>query len=176
MFWKLEEARFRQELVASGAVAGLYVDSAQPGAGKVWIITAAGYYPDAAETRVVSFYKMTASGNIFCILNPISLALNPARATFISEGMEYILFPGEYIRARRDAATAGSVMLLNLQIIEIDLPLYTYDEPQIVKRQMKALSTIRSRLGGGLGSSSSGGGVVPPEGGGGGGGGGEPVL
>jgi len=83
----------------------------------------------------------------FGIFNPVSLNLNPAYATFIEQGMEYLLFPGEYIVARRVTHTAGSRMMAKIQIIEIDQPLYTYNEPQVVKRQVRALSTIRSMIG-----------------------------
>lgn len=157
MFWKLEETRLVQVTAASSAVAGLTCSTAAVPLGKIWVILAAGYMPDVAETRIISFYKVAQFGGIpgtYCISNPISLALNPARATFIEQGMEYYLLPGEYITARRDAATAGSVMNLLIQFVEIDQPLYTYDEPQIVKRQQRALSSLKSRVaaGGGLGS------------------------
>lgn len=154
MFWKLEEARLVQQRIATSAVDGLTVGTAVVPEGKCWVITACGLVPDVAETRVVSFDKIARSGDLFSILNPISLALNPMRATFIEQGMEYILFPGEQLLGRRSAATAGSTFSILIQFVEIDLPLYTYDEPQIVKRQKSALSTIRQRLGGGSGRAS----------------------
>lgn len=157
-FWRLSDARLIQERLSSSAVAGLTVGTSQVPEGKCWVILACGLMPDAAETRVISFVKITASGATFSLLNPVSLALNPQAATFIEQGMEYLLFPGEYIQGQRNAATAGSTLNIRLQIIEIDLPLYVYDEPHIVRRQTVALSSIRERLGGG---SSGGGGIAP---------------
>lgn len=167
-FWKLEESRLVQQRGVSSAVNADLVDAATVPAGKIWVVTGAGYMPDAAETQIISFYKMGASGSAFCIFNPLSIALNPAMATFIEQGMEYTLFPGEYLRVRRAAHTAGSTMGFSFQFIEIDQPLYTYEEPQIIKRQARALSSIRTALGGGGGRGSS-----PPVGGRGGRGGGS---
>lgn len=152
MFWKLEEARLVQER-SSGSAADADTMTLLPvvPAGKVYVILGMGYIPSVAETQVISFYKVTPAGSPLCLLNPVSLALNPARATFLEQGMELFLLPGEYILVRRGTHTAGSSMSATMQFIEIDLPLYTYDEPQVVKRQARAISTLRSRLGGGTG-------------------------
>lgn len=155
--WKLEEARLvqiREGSSAANANEFSYSAWAVP-AGKCWVILACGYVPSVAETQVISFEKVDGAGKIYGLLNPISLNLNPARATFIEQGMEYMLLPGEYLRVRRVDHTAGSTMNLSFSFIEIDLPLYTYDEPQVVKRQDRALSSLRQRLGGGGGSFTS---------------------
>lgn len=156
--WRLSEARLIQERSHGSAANDESLNGDIVPAGKVWIITAASYIPSAAETQLISFYKTTASTAVYCLLNPISIALFPARATFIEQGMEYVLFPGESISVKRAAHTVGSSMNLFYQFVEIDLPLYTYDDPQTVKRQERALSSIRTRLGGGVGGAR----IVPP--------------
>lgn len=158
--WDLAEARLvqiRDLWSGINATNFSFVSSPVP-AGKIWVITGFAYVPDAAETKTINIRKVTAGGQSFGLLNPISLALNPMVASFLEQGMEHYLMPGEYIQVHRDSATAGSAMRLTMQFIEIDLPLYHYDEPQVVKRQQRALSSIRQRLGGGLGRGS----MVPP--------------
>lgn len=119
--------------------------------GKLWCILAFGYYPSVAETQVVAFSKYNTAGEGFGLLNPASMALNPAIATFIEQGMEYTLLPGEYIQIMRGGHTAGSLMNCFMEFVEIDMPLYTYEEPQIVKRNQLARSSVLQQLGGGAG-------------------------
>jgi len=159
MFWRLEEARLIQTFALNSAAdaESQRIPLTSCPDGKCWIVTAFGYIPSAAETRIVSVEKVNANTSTnFAVLNPISVALNPAYLTFIEQGMEYILFPGEYLLARRDDHTVGSTMNLAVQLIEIDLPLYTYDEPQVVLRQSRALSTLRQMVGGASAASSPG--------------------
>jgi len=159
MFWRLEEARLRIQVTTTSAANALNVtcpSNVCPD-GKVRIITKYGYYPDATETQTVSFQVFdNGTSYNYGLYNPVSLALNPAFATPIEQGMEYILFPGQTIIVRRGAATAGTAMIACCEYIEIDLPLYTYDEPQVVKRQQQALSTLRQVVGGGATGSSPG--------------------
>ena len=158
--WKLEEARLVQYRIAVSAANAdlLQVTSGCPD-GKVWIVTGFGYQPSVAETQVIAFEKTSSKGN-FALLNPLSMTLNPAFATFIEQGLECMLLPGEAIITRRGNHTAASTMSVLMQFIEIDLPLYTYEDPLIVKRQARALSSLRSRMGGG-GSPRGGGGEAP---------------
>lgn len=169
--YRLEETRLRQyrsKTSAANAKSVFFNTDAVP-EGKVWIIHAAAYYPSAAETQVVSAQKVITGVGAMAILNPVSLSLDSvatnSHATFIEQGMEYFLFPGEYIQWSRQAATAGSTMTAIIQFTEIDLPLYTYDEPQTVKRQERAMSSIRTQLGGGLGVLGSRGRISSGEGG-----------
>lgn len=160
--WKLEDSRLVQlRDVQSGAGDTALDATAYVPAGKIWVITAFGYYPSVNETKIVSVIKSTTSAS-FALINPVSLALNPNIFTFIEQGMEYLLFPGEKITVRRDSATAGSTMRAFTQIIEVDQPLYTYEEPQIVKREKRAISSIRQAIGGG---GAGVGGAAPPTGG-----------
>lgn len=150
--WNLAEAKFVQERLAISAAndesltAGYSVPQ-----GKCWVIIGFAYRPSVGETQVISMAKVTAGGNAYSVLNPVSLALSSTIvATFIEQGMEYLLLPGETLRVVRGSHTVGSTMSFLAQIIEIDLPLYTYDEPQVVKRQDRALSSVRARLGAGV--------------------------
>lgn len=176
MFWNLAEARNVQERVSTSAADAENLALGFPGvpAGKVWCVLSASYMPTVNEAQLCGWTKATRSGATAALLNPITLTLNPHRFTFLEQGMELLLFPGEYLGVRRGGHTAGSSMTAFMQFIEIDLPLYTYDEPQIVKRHVSALSSIRTRIAGG-GGAAGGGGVVPPGGGPGGGGGGGPL-
>lgn len=148
--WKLEESRLLQyRVIASAANADTVAFSAAPvPLGKIWIVLGFGYYPSVAETQTVSMAKSTPGGYVCGLLNPVSLNLNPAIATFIEQGMEYTLYPGEYINIYRVTHTAGSTMSAWMQFVEIDQPLYTYDNPIIVRDQKRALSSIRSAMGG----------------------------
>lgn len=148
--WNPAEAKFVQSRTSYSAANALSVSTAAVPAGKVWIVTGFGYQPDTAETKVINIVKLDSSGTAYTLLNPISLALNPHLASFVEQGMEVFLLPGEYVQVKRDSATAGSAMAAYLQTIEIDLPLYEYEEPQIVKRTQRALSSIRQNLSGGL--------------------------
>lgn len=156
MFWKLEEARLLQYRTATSAAnaENLNIGGGVP-AGKCWVVTAFSYLPSVVETQTVSIVKITTAGYYFPLLNPLSMALGTHLATFIEQGTECLLFPGEYIQVIRGSHTAGSTMSAFMQLIEIDLPLYTYEEPQLVARQKRALSSIRTALsrGGGRGGS-----------------------
>lgn len=160
MFWKLEESRLVQERSTSSAANAevLSISSTVP-LGKCWVILSCGYIPDVAETQLISFYKVTSSNAPLSLLNPISLNLNPARATFLEQGMEFLLLAGEYLMVRRAGHTAGSIMTCTIQFIEIDQPLYTYEEPLTVQRQKRALGELRTAFSGRGGARASS--VVP---------------
>lgn len=133
--------------------------------GKIWTLIGVMYMPSAAETRTISFSKVTVGGSEFAITNPYSAALNPARATPLEVMPMLDLLPGEYLRVRRDVATAGSTMWLKIQFIEWDLPLYDYIEPQITARMKRAGTSIAARVfRAGGGGSVSGGGGAPSRG------------
>jgi uncharacterized membrane protein YgcG len=161
--WKLEESRLIQyRATSSAANADSVAFAAGPPIGRIWVITGFSYFPSVAETQVVSINKSIPGVGSFGLLNPVSLNLNPAFATFIEQGMEYTLFPGEILQVFRVTHTAGSTMTAQMQFVEIDQPLYTYEEPQEVVRQKRAVSSIRSAMGG---ASSRGGGSESSRGG-----------
>lgn len=143
------------------AANALYIDCGYPGVpqGKIWTVIGVYYIPSVAETQVVSFGKYNGV-QYFPLLNPLSMNLNPTGATCIEQGMIFYLLPGEFLYARRVAATAGSTLSMSMQFIESDMPLYHYEEPQIVLRQKRAIGSIRQQLGGGL-ASGGGGGSMP---------------
>lgn len=157
--YDVSELRLVQTRSAGSAANALWTEIADAvPAGKIWNIIGIGYLPSVAETQVVSFEKVTRESQPIGILNPVSLNLNPAIATGLTEGMEIALLPGEKIRVRRVAATAGSTMAFYIQFVEADMPLYEYTEPQLAKREKMFASTIRQRLGGGSFGGGGGGG------------------
>lgn len=168
--YEVQEARFLQwatSLSAAGALTVLSTFGVPKG--KIWTVLGAAYYPSVAETRTVCF-GVYHNGQVY----PVTLAeqwpyvgnTNLGLA-LVREGLELKLWPEDYLFVARDAATAGSTMALNFRYIETDLPLYTYIEPQLRKRQAGALSTIRSAIGVIGGGRGIGGGERGPEGGGG---------
>jgi uncharacterized membrane protein YgcG len=154
--YKLEETRLVQERSATSAANADYLNfGAGVPDGKIWIVLSAGYMPSVAETQVVSFSVVSLKTNSnFGLINPVSLNLNPAQATFIEQGMDYMLLPGDLIQARRVTHTAGSTMSCIIRFIEIDQPIYTYEEPLLVMRQKRGISSIRSMMGSGSARSS----------------------
>lgn len=171
--WRLEEARLVQNRTSVSAANADSIGMAAVPAGKVWCVLACSYYPSATETQVVSFQKVWPGIGVYGLLNPVSMALIGAGAgavaTPIEQGMELFLLPGEYIQATRATHTAGSTMTINIQFVEIDMPLYTYDEPQEVKRNQRGISSIMRRVAG-TSRGSTGPGFHPTTPGGGGGG------
>jgi len=166
--WNLCEARLRQRRCYISPADSNTAHVGPVPAGKIWVVLAVGYFPSVAETQTISFNIYDAN-NTFGFLNPLSMALNPARATCIEQGMELMMWPGEFLSVVRADHTVGSTMSLSIDFVEIDLPLYTYDEPQVVKRHVRALSGIRTRLSAAGGGRGGGGNVAPgggPEGGG----------
>jgi len=153
--WNLCEVRLLQTKSRTSEENAETVAIGPVPAGKIWVVLGVGYLPSVAETQTISFNK-THGANGFGYLNPLSMALNPAIATCIEQGMELMMWPGEYLHVVRGGHTEGSHMFLAINFVEIDLPLYTYDEPQVVKRQNRAISTVRqiisTQRGGGPGA------------------------
>lgn len=172
--YSLAEVRLVQRSATTGGVAALYVAGPATPANTIRTILAAGYQPSATETRIVQFQIGGAGYNI-PITAPLSWVYTAGTGSYfpmLTEGTEIKLFPGEYIVVNREAATAGSTMQLLVRFVDADLPLYHYEEPQVVKRQANLRSQFLRRIGGGgSGGSMSGApgrGPVAPRGGGGG--------
>ena len=139
--YDLHELRFVQIGVASGALGGLTLATAPVPQNKIWTIIAAQYYPDAAETRLVTWSKISG-GLVFPLRLPTTIALGPAaNYPLTTEGLQLILLPGEYFYLTRDVATAGSTMVVYFQYVESDLPTMKYFDPQ------KLLSQDRRKRG-----------------------------
>lgn len=112
---------------------------------RIWTITALAYSPSVAETRLISIEKRGRDGVYYAVQNPVQLALNPA-VFGMDYGISIHLFPNELLRIRRSDHTLGSVMNLNIQIIESDLPLYSYVEPQAALREKKLGTFLKERM------------------------------
>lgn len=156
------ELRLVQERNATSAADALTLLLGYPGPleGKLWTILGLGYQPSVNESRIITMEKVTRTNNVVALMNPITLDLNPRYATCMDSIPEITLLPFEHIRIRRSVAAAGSTMVGYIQLIESDLPLYSYTEPQEALRQKQAGSMLRkmvSRGGGGPGGGGVGG-------------------
>jgi len=171
--YELHEARFIQTKLVNSAANALYAEVGPVPAGKVWTILCAAGFPSVDETQTVWMAIFIPVGGLtFPITTPASMALKMTPPIFrpgVTEGMEIKLYPGEYLRAYRGSATAGSSIYIAVRYIESDLPFYSYEEPQnkVVRQTFKRGSVYRAS-GGGI--SERGGGSGGPSGGGGGGG------
>lgn len=104
--------------------------------GKLWTFQVMGFFPSVVETRIVWWNVVHPNGTTEIPISvPLSIALSSTRGLpLLLAGDEFSLLPGQFLQARRDAATAGSLMYLLGQFIETDVPLFQYTEPQEVRR------------------------------------------
>jgi len=175
--YELHDGRFILDKTFTSAANAVVVDGASfPGGrvpeGKVWTILSGSYNPSALETRTVFWLILSRGSNLFPITQPVAIALSGSiLLPLLTMGMEIKLFPGEWLRVTRDAATAGSTMTMILRIIESDLPFYSHEEPlkKIVKQAQRRGSVYRSSGGISIGGGMPGGGHGGEGGGGGGG-------
>lgn len=133
----LQELRLIQQYFLTSAADATALDLTTVPAGKIWTVLAIGYYPSVNETQTVMITKVLANGRVVSIMNPQSVALQPMLFG-LDQGLTVQLYPGENLRIRRGAATAGSTMSCTMQYVESDLPLYFYVEPQEEKRIRQA--------------------------------------
>ena len=176
--YEIYDGRFIQEEASGSAANATSCDAltATP-ANRVRTVIAARYHPSVAETRTVTWCKITRSTRELPLTVPNTIALSTTiPLPLVTEGMEIKLWPGEYLRVLRDVATAGSTMALSFQFIETDIPFHEYVEPlkKVVQTMRKHGAVYKSiggiRTGGVTGTPSAGHGGT-----GGGGGGAEPV-
>jgi hypothetical protein len=173
----LHEGRFTQSGLRTSAADALTLAlPAVVPANKYWTLLGASYNPSATETRVVVWEKVTRGGAVIAVTRPFSIELTTLlKWPLLTEGLELVLFPGEYVQVRRSAATAGSTMSIQFQYVESDLPYYAYTDPQkkLMQATIKHGSVYRatgaiSQAGpaggeGGAGSGFGGGGGGPAE-------------
>jgi DNA-directed RNA polymerase subunit H (RpoH/RPB5) len=174
--YDLHEARYIQDKQSISAANADTVSSGVVPAQKIWTVIGGGYFPSVAETKIVQFQIVKSAGSyVYPVTLQQNIALDTTRGLpLVSEGMELKLYPGEWIAVVRDSHTAGSTMILNLRVIESDLPYYAYVDPlaKVAATQHKHGSVNRPT--GGIASMGTG--FGPGRGrAGGGGGGAEPV-
>lgn len=161
MPFPVQEYRLVQERTFTSAADAVFcaLSTIVVPAGKIWTLIGVSYRPSAAETRTICFSKISATGAEFSLLNPITVQLSPTgnTATPLEQGSFIDLLPGEYIRVVRDTATAGSTMIVKLQFVEWDMPLYDYVEPQLEKRIRSFGTSVRRVIASGGGAGPSGG-------------------
>lgn len=152
-FYETKDVRFKQERQTTSAAGALVVAVGPVPAGKVWtILEAKGTNNVGAggETQYVWFaINSRGSGNNYPVTRPVQQLIDNTVSQFfplLTEGMELQLHEGDSLAFFRAAATAGSTINLNIRFIESDVPLYTYEEPQIKLRAGKLLSSLRSDI------------------------------
>jgi len=152
--YNLGEGRFLQHRNNTSGVNSHLVTIGPVPAGKIWTVLSAVGAPSVDESQEVWFVIYIAGMALYGITAPVTHTFDVSEANWIPclrEGMEIKLFPGESLGFCRAGHTVGSTISLNARLIETDLPLYTYEEPQVIKRQAQALSTLRQVVGGGTG-------------------------
>lgn len=149
--YELGEARDVQERSATSAADSVQVLLTAVPQNKIWTVLDITYFPSITETRLVVPYIYSRANVQHVIDYAASRACNPATVQLglIPMGIEVKLYPGERLGVWRDVATAGSTMTMNCRIIETDMPLYSYVEPQIQSRIRRARTEIMSSAGGG---------------------------
>jgi len=168
--YELHDGRYTQVLNSTSAADALNVFLGPVPANKVWTILAARYLPNVSETRTVWWSKWNSLIGAFPLTIPASRLLNTVIPNpLVIEGEELKLYPGEYLAAYRDVATAGSTMGIGIQFVETDLPYYSQVEPQRKLTQRRS-DRIYQAVTGGAGRTGGSG----PGGGRGGGRGGAP--
>lgn len=166
----IQEARFIQVLFATSAAGALVQAIGPVPAGKIWTVLQAFATNSVGAGGETKYYWFAVSGDgsiYYPVTRPVSQVVDSTVAQYfpmLQEGLELKLWPHDYLAVRRDSATAGSTLSIYARIIETDMPLYTYDEPQIVKRMTQARSSVLQRMGGGIGRGSGAAGPVMPGG------------
>jgi len=131
--YDIYDGRFLQERQISSSAGGLYAQIGPVPAGKVWTIFQAYLNTSDGETQNFWFSVVSRADRAYPVTLPQEFTTDPGVAKFfpmLREGMELKLFPGEYLRARRAAATEGTTITISAKFSETDLPLYRYIEPQ----------------------------------------------
>lgn len=146
---RLDEGKFQQSGSVTSAVAALTVESPAVPAGKIWTVLAVSYYPSVGEARVLHF-NIQKNGVWLSATIPASVALTlESLVGFVDPPTPMILFPGDKFRVKREAATAGSTMIMQYAYIESDMPPMAYIEPQreIARRRRSGIYPPGSPIG-----------------------------
>lgn len=147
-----KDIRFLQERTNSSGAGGLSVNIGPVPAGKFWTVTLArgsNSVGAGGENQVIWFSVRRPNGNYFPVTRPVQQVVDSTVSQFfpmLTEGLELRLNEGEMLFFFRAAATAGSTITINAVFIESDVPLYTYEEPQIALKSKRILSSIRSEI------------------------------
>jgi len=156
--YDLYDGRYLQERTSSCGAGGLHVTIGPVPAGKVWTIFQAYLSTSVGETQNFWFSVVSRAMINYPVTLPQEFTTDPAVSKsfpMLREGMELKLFPGEYLRAFRAAATADTIAI-SAKFSETDLPPYRYIEP------MRQIPTRRQAHGQSLAPTSGGTSVVHP--------------
>lgn len=124
--YELHDANFVQYYASESAADALYWTLGPVPTGRVWTLRACSYNPNIVETRTICFSIIPRGSSDYVMISvPRNIALSTTlRLPIFAEGMELVLHQGEQLRITRDAATAGSTMLVKALYIDTDLPFY----------------------------------------------------
>lgn len=176
-FYRLDEARFIQMRSAVSAANALNIYVGPVPTNRMWTVLAGVMYPSADENTPYWYTIQDRGGVQFPITIPVTFQTAIAQAKYfplLTEGTEIAMFQGELLYACRQTAVAGSTLTIYARIIESDIPLHKYIEPQAARKFRSGwFGRSIATGGGGGGGEGLGGGYspeLPPRGG------GEPVL
>ena len=151
----LHEVRLLNEKVNSSGADALNISFGPVPAGRIWTIIYAFMIPSVGETRTV-WFSVSSGSNTFPISVPTNIALLASNGfPLLIQGNELKLYPGQYLRAYRDVATAGSSISLSVMYVDSPLPPYEYAESYT-----RAAATKRRSAGSSFGGGFAGGGGV----------------
>lgn len=127
---RLDEFRFLERRSVTSAADALSVSLDPVPVGKTFTIISYHAFPSQAETRTWQF-RRTSQGRFFVLNSPITVTLAIQEpCTSLPPGSDLVLFPGEVLSVRRDAATAGSTITLEALGVFSDMAPTRYIEPQ----------------------------------------------
>lgn len=145
----LAEVRNAIDLYGGSAADALMVNLSPVPDGKFWIVLNSCVFASVSETRTIWASVITKTANAYPILAPVSATINFSGRFYpvLEQGFELVMFPGDFLRAYRDAATAGSSIYLAARYVELDLPLYHYDDPQRRNRMRRSAADFVEEIG-----------------------------
>jgi len=129
--FEIHDLQYAQDYTITSAADALTVNGSATPRARIRAVFLGGYVPSVAETRTLQFSIINPAFGAYPLAPPATVALLALfRYTFVPIGYEIVLFPGEYLQARRDAATAGSTIQFYFRFVETDQPFYRWKEPQ----------------------------------------------
>lgn len=139
--YEIHDGAFLQQKTYTSAADALIATLGPVPGGRVWSILSAYINTSVSETQ--DFWFALTNYYNFPVTLPQEFTTDPATAKYfpmLREGMELKLFPNEYLKGYRDAATAGSTISLVIRYIETDLQYYVeLDKQKNLQRRMRAM-------------------------------------
>lgn len=153
--YDVHDAQFLQWKLGTSAADALTVGLGAVPDGKVWTVLMAVLYSSIAETQDYWFSVYNSKSGNHCVVRRRLEASVGTTAQlghpFLEEGLEMKLFPGDYLQAYRDVATAGSTLSLQMRFVETDLQYYVeLDKHKVLRRRQNLMMESNPATRGGL--------------------------